>query len=312
MEDEFNYLDLVKNHFDFVTFGEIATILYRTHNNLDVSFTENGKEYVIDRRKYSDKYADNNRLTISCSDGRKMSIVLGNDYIYKFSAKVSHSLNDGASVLLHIKLEEIIDPNTKEESFDGNSLFDKVCNSQLLLYQHYYKTFEFVGTDIIKNTRYCPSLTLSFTKRGVLVSDRYLLSDDCTKILLIDNKPAPTREEIENYSIKKEKEEYKRVINNSNLDPLTKKELIKNFNITEAHDYYGSLIYMYNESLPFYRNIIDRSSIIIGDETGNYMFSPNEMRRFVRILKGQLFSELEKYSEEHKKKNILKRVLNRH
>lgn len=312
MKDEFNYLDLVKNHFDFVTFGEIATILYRTHNNLDVSFTENGKEYVIDRHRYSDGYVDNNELTISCSDGRKMSIVLGNDYIYEFSAKVSHSLTAGASVLFNIKLEEIIDPNTKEVSFDGNSLFDKVYNSQFLLYDHYYKSFEFIGTDVIKSTRYYPSLTLSFTKRGVLVSDKYLLSDDCTKILLIKNKPVPTLEEIKNYSVKKEKEEYKMVINNSNLDPITKKELINNFNITEANNYYANLLYMYNESLPFYRNIIDKSSIIIGDETGDYMFSPNEMRRFVLTLSGQLFSELEKYSEEHKKKNILKRILNRH
>ena len=189
MEKEINYLDTLKEKFDYCSMSKILTVLFRTNSNLSTSFKNNGKNYNIVRINTS----ISSSITMFCSDGREIYALL-NPFIN--SIYISNKIFDHSSIDFDFYVSLKMCDDILLGECDGKYLKEALKNIRYLI-NNRNAFFNFIGMDKAKENIDDQEPHLLVTKNGIKVKNKYLISHDCEKIISIDDK-----EEIDTISQK--------------------------------------------------------------------------------------------------------------
>lgn len=295
MSNEINYLDNVKEYYDFNSIAQIVKIMYKVKDKNNASFSLNGKKYQVKRK--------DDKLDIKCNDGRKLRVG------YKFEEYCpdysDYNCEDELGVTIRILYQIFEDSALEIECWCGplineDSFIDQLNGEKLkcMIKNIYYisknnvRFVSFTDNKIDdKNFDFC----LNINSDGIKTKDGDLISLDCERLLFdcAAGHNVPSKEEVINFDIEKVKEKFNKAINNSGLSEFIKDELIRTNNFGYVVDYYAGLSYSYNETLPTFKSAMNFRKVLMENRVKEYLFSNEELTTIVQKLKEAFdYSEL--------------------
>lgn len=292
--EKINYLDIAKEIFDFNSLCKILTIMCHKCEDNNISIVSNDKNYNFEIKNTPLCTI----MTISCSDGRKMSVEFDSS---SKDIEVSHEIFDDTCLEFHIQCNSDMVYSIKNETCDENYLKDNITRTVFRI-KDLYSSFDFFGTEGIGELVY-GSAYVVFTKNGIEVLNKYLISNDCEKLISIDHKPASTLEDAEGFDFKEERRKYVAAISNGSLDLNYQQRLIDEYRHVayEVKKYYDGIKDFYYKELPKYKKAVEFMNILTSNKLQDYMYNSDEMNMIIKELK-ELYA-----ITEYDKENILKK-----
>ncbi len=276
----------LENLFDYERIAKLIRILPKTLNSdVDINFDYEGKKYTVTK--------NNKEIYLLCDDGRNLRL-------YANSCRSTGEFG-GEFDITNVVVTYLLF-NSRVVLYKGIENAKLTDLEDIETYQMAdidYCTFDNIECGFIQSFNYFTENSIDgfvFTKNGIQQRD-YLISPDCEKVLSVNGKDLPPKEEIENFSVKKERAKYNKLINDSKLDSRTKEELIKNFNIDELSKQYEEVLELYNKKLPSLKDAVLFQRALVDGSIEDHLYSKEELDLFINELTKALKDKITEYDD---------------
>ena len=277
-----------KKDFDFYSICNMINLLPRTVG------MDNEIDFYRDKKKYTITKTDN-KIVLSCSDGRELTIIAKNggkmrnqngesNYV---NISCNYRISDNSTLSMFKSL-----PDCVIEDIEGLEPYKLSKDNSIRFVVSTEKgqghSFKLFSGDYIDDI--C-------TMNGEIKYKNFIISSDFTKISSKEGF-VPSKETLENFDIEKAKKELFISLNTKyETNSYMTEYLLSKFNEEEFLNYNKELLLLY-EMLPSIKEAIKFRSEIRSNKIGKYVFSEEEMAMFDDVLMNSYEGKLPKTDEE--------------
>lgn len=268
----------------------------------EIKYTLNDKEYTICKE-------DSGSVILYSSDGRELYLShdsVPNEGFHEWICGIYSNINGDRAVTVQFEnpswninldrsIEEIGDDlefycDIEPDSLPTERFFANKEEDDPIETENHIKTNDYSSEENI----------VKFTENGVKIDD-FLLSSDAERIIKYNGKQVPTKEELENFDLLKEKEKIASILDERNVTDIEKDIILNSFEKDGPVDKkINMLLSFYKNKIERYKRFISFRNALLDGSIKKYVFTKEELNFFY----GVLYNVIANVYEEEKIKRI--------
>ena len=268
----------------------------------EIKYTLNDKEYTICKE-------NTGSIILFCSDGRNLYIshdTVPNKGIHEWICGRYSDINGDRAVSIQFDnpswnidldkpIEEISDDldfycDIQPDFLPTERFFPNKGNDNHIDTENYTKTYDYSSEENV----------IEFTDKGIKIDD-YLLSSDGERIITYKDKQVPSKEELENFDLLKEKERIASILDSKDVNELVKSVILNSFEKDGPVDTKIKLLSkFYNNKIERYKRFISFRKSLLDGSVKKSVYTKEELNFFY----GVLYNVITNVYEEEKTKTL--------
>lgn len=283
-----------KDYVEILNLKEMTKLINYLGENTDIkefdvsniTFNSNNYEFI----------KKGNSITIKCSNGKKLEVeiyssnvnYINNEKKYYYYYNIKNTTSNGDSIVINKTFVKNYDDSYKlfqERRFDYHDL---VHGCEIGYATKEDKNYHSVIWNEEEN-RFNFKYGLDHLKDGYIYStgiEEYLISKDLNKIITINDKLLPDKEELYKFNVEEEKRKIQNILNCNQFNEITRNMIIELMNKLKKKEIYVNQIKNAYEQtiIPKSKEIIKQEEVL-NDEVINSLFNKKELLFISEVIK---------------------------